>query len=79
MKKVQLELGMIANVQVDGKRLRLLVCKRYGPEGEGYAGIDVRKPLGKRVLANMGDNDALLALAPAARKAYVRFFDTQIT
>ena len=73
-----IELGMLVNIQLEGKKMRLIVTHLYAPEGEGYAGIDVKSPIGKNVLASISNGPALAALATAARAAYVKFYDTQI-
>ena len=77
-KNQSLELGMMANVVIDGKKLHLLVCHLNEPEARGYAGIDVRSKIGKRVLMAMGSDDALKLLGREARAAYIQFGDTQI-
>ena len=77
-KNTTLELGMMANVVINGKKMRLLVCRTNEPEAQGYAGIDVRSAIGKKVLMAMGNDEALKLLRTEARAAYIQFGDTQI-
>ena len=77
-KNTALELGMMANVVINGKKMRLLVCHLNEPEARGYAGIDVRSFIGKKVLMAMGLPEAMKMLASEARAAYIQFGDTQI-
>jgi hypothetical protein len=78
MKNAALEVGMMTNVVINSKKMRLLVCRTNEPEARGYAGIDVRSKIGKCVLMAMGNDDAMKLLGPEARAAYIQFGDTQI-
>ncbi len=77
-KNPTIELGMMVNVQIDGRKIRLLVVRTNAPEGQGYYGLDVRTSLGKQTLANMSNGTWLAANAEQARRERILFQDTNI-